>query len=410
MTSNLAKAQDGQPKGGTLAVPQLSAPRFAAPMGMANLGGRRRLGKVIPSHARSHNRSLVLQETYLYGPLSRADLARSTGLAKVTVSDLVASLLEEGLLEELGTSDSQRAGKPAVLVDIARTSFEIVTVDLAMHDRFTGALMDMDARIYHREEVMLGSARGAEAVELAVSLVQRLVKAATKPILGIGIGSPGIVNDEGAILLTPNLEWEKVPLRDIIAQSTGLSTSVGNDANMAAVAEFAFSEEGSDLILISVGHGVGAGLMVSGQLVRGSRFAAGEIGQVMVGTDCGLDAPYSRDEILEHWISVPSLSSRIAAADLGDREAILREAGQRLGIALAPVVGALNLTQVVLSGPPDLIGGTVADMTLQTIRNRTIANSHEQLEVRMTNLGIDNVLYGCAAMVLTELLGLPLTE
>lgn len=379
-------------------------------MGMANLGGRRRLGKVVPSHARSHNRSLVLQDIYLYGPLSRADLARSTGLAKVTVSDLVASLIDEGLLIEVGTSESQRAGKPAVLVDLARSAFAIVTLDLSMHDRFKGALMDMDARIYHREEVKLGSARGESAVKLAVNLVERLIAASTKPIIGIGVGSPGVVNDEGFILTTPNLEWERVPLRRIIAAETGVPTIVGNDANMAAVAEFAFSEGGSDLILISVGHGVGAGLMVSGQLVLGSRFAAGEIGHVMVGTDGGLDAPYSRQEILEHWISVPSLSARLELADDDAKEAILREAGCRLGVALAPVVGALNLTQVILSGPPELIGGSVADMTLATIRNRTLPDSHEQLEVRLTNLGTDNVLYGCAAMVLMDLLGLPLTE
>src|SRR6478609_7206811 len=119
--------------------------------------------KVLPEHARSHNRSLVLQTLYRSGQRSRADLARETGLTRVTVSDLVAELLAEGLVIELGQRESARPGKPAVLLDIDRAAHQIIGVDLSDHDRFHGAVMDLDGRILARAEVMLADSEDAEA-------------------------------------------------------------------------------------------------------------------------------------------------------------------------------------------------------------------------------------------------------
>lgn len=365
----------------------------------------RQAGKASPADARSHNRSLVLQTIYLQGPLSRAAIARATGLTKVTVSDLVAELLSEGLLEELGTDGQQRTGKPAVLVDLARGSFNLIVADLSEHDSFKGALLDLNTEPIVSLEFERSGAQGEEAVELAVRLISELKRIAQKPVLGVGIGSPGIVDSEGTVHTAPNLEWTDVPLGQIARERTGLPVLVTNDANAAALAEYAFGEEPGDLIFVSIGHGVGAGLIVSGQLVLGTRWAAGEIGQVMVGTDLGLSAPYSRDQILEHWVSVPSLTERVDGASHTETERVLTEAGQRLGVALAPVVGALNFKRVIIGGPEELLGTTLAQSTFDTIRSRTMPDSHEELVVHASALGPDNVLYGCAAMTIAEVLG-----
>ena len=120
--------------------------------GNGGLGPGRALrprAKVLPEHARSHNRSLVLQTLYRAGRLSRADIARETGLTRVTVSDLVAELLSEGLVIELGQREAARPGKPAVLLDINRSAHQIVGVDLSDHDRFRGAVMDLDGELLH---------------------------------------------------------------------------------------------------------------------------------------------------------------------------------------------------------------------------------------------------------------------
>src|SRR6478736_8046010 len=85
-------------------------------------------GKVLPEHARAHNRSLVLQHLFHEGPTSRADLARATSLTRVTISDLVSVLIAEGLVEELGVRPGQRVGKPAILVGMRTSAYQIVSV------------------------------------------------------------------------------------------------------------------------------------------------------------------------------------------------------------------------------------------------------------------------------------------
>lgn len=363
--------------------------------------------KVLPEHARNHNRSLVLQSLYRSGRASRADLARETGLTRVTISDLVAELIAEGLVVELGQRDDVRPGKPAVLLDVDRSATQIIGIDLSEHSVFRGAVLDIDGQLLRTAEVALAGSRGEEATAKVLALVDELVQAATAPILGIGIGSPGIVDSGGTVVAAPNLGWTDEPLQRRIAERTGLAVFVANDGNVAVLAEHGFGGAQGDMMLVKIGHGVGSGLLVAGALVFGSRFAAGEIGQVIVGTDDGAEAPYDREKSLEAWLAVPRLESRVAAAAVAGRpvEPVLREAGQRLGVALAPIVGALNLAEVVLSGPEDLLAGTVIDALRETLLKRTMAGFHSDATIRMTSQGRDIVLRGCVVMVLSAQLG-----
>jgi len=166
-------------------------------------------------------------------------------------------------------------------------------------------------------------------------------------------------------------------------------------------------------MLVKVGHGVGSGLLLNGSLLFGSRGAAGEIGHVVVGTQGGAECACGKFGCLETWLAAPRLHARIAAARAFDgrrpahqvAEPILREAGRHLGIALAPVVAALNLSEIVLSGPVDLLAGPLVEATSQTIRDRTMAEIHGDLTLRMTTLGDDIVIRGAAVMVLSGQLG-----
>ncbi len=127
----------------------------------------------------------------------------------------------------------------------------------------------------------------------------------------------------------------------------------------------------------------------------------------MVGTDGGPEAVYDREKCLEAWLAVPRLQSRVDAATLAGEPVlpVLREAGQRLGVALAPIVGALNLSEVVLSGPEELLEGPLIDAVGETLRNRTMAGFHSDAVIRMTALGRDIVINGAVVMVLSAQLG-----
>ena len=360
--------------------------------------------KVLPEHARGHNRSLVLQTLYRAGQQSRADIARETGLTRVTVSDLVAELIVEGLIIETGQREDVRPGKPATLLDLNRGDFQIIGIDLSEYATFRGAVLDLDGQILHRAELPLAGATGADATALVTALADTLVAAATLPVLGMGVGSPGVVDLAGVVLSAPNLGWVDEPLQQAMSARFGVPVVVANDANVAALAEHSFGGADSDMMLIKVGHGVGAGLLLDGTPLFGSRFAAGEIGHVVVGTDGGAECVCGKHGCLETWLAVPRLEKAIAAAP-DERTSILQQAGQRLGIALAPVVGALNLAEVVLSGPTSLLDGPLAQATIDTLRNRTMAEFHGDLTLRMTTLGEDIVMRGAAVMVLSAQLG-----
>jgi predicted NBD/HSP70 family sugar kinase len=360
---------------------------------------------VLPEHARGHNRSLVLQTLYREGSRSRADIARETGLTRVTISALVAELIAEGLVVELGQREESRPGKPATLLDLDRTAFVIVGLDLSDHSTFSGALLDLDGAISARAEVDLAGSTGADAVQKVLTLTQQLVDTAVVPVLGIGVGSPGVVDLDGMVLSAPNLGWNGMPLRSLLADRFGLPVVVANDANAAVLAEHSFGGADSDAMLIAIGHGVGAGLLLGGTPLFGSRFAAGEIGHVVVGTDGGAVCACGKRGCLETWLSIPNLMTRLEGCDARERDAVLAEAGERLGIALAPVVGALDLSEIILSGPTELLDGPLAAATVETLRGRTMAEFHGSVTLRMTTLGQDIVLRGAAVMVLSGQLG-----
>jgi predicted NBD/HSP70 family sugar kinase len=222
-------------------------------------------------------------------------------------------------------------------------------------------------------------------------------------VLGIGVGSPGVVDSAGTVLDAPNLGWQGTALADSLREGFGLPSYVANDANLAALGEHTFGESsGGGLMVLRVGKGVGAGLILEGTLLRGHRSAAGEIGHVVVeprGEQCAC----GRTGCLETVLAVPHLRARVEAA--ADPVRVLTLTGKRLGMALAPVVGALNLHELVLSGPGDLLDGPLIETVATTIRRTTMPVIGDELVVRTSALGEDVVLKGAAVLVLAGELG-----
>ncbi|WP_065569789.1 ROK family transcriptional regulator [Microbacterium oleivorans] len=363
---------------------------------------RRAAGKILPEHARAHNRALVLQSLFSEGAMSRADLARETGLTRVTISDLVGSLMEDGYVVEQGVREASGPGKPAILVDIARDGHRIAGLDLSGSESFLGAVLTLDGEIVARHSVPVPAGQ-SDVLGAILALARTVVADAHAPVLGLGVGTPGVVDDRGVVVAAPGFGWEDLDLAGALEAEVGLPVLVANDANAAVLAEHTFGGAGDDVILVRVGRGVGAGLLTGGEPLAGARFAAGEIGHVTVGTDGGPACACGKIGCLEAWLAVPALSERLAATD--DPDSVLRDAGERLGIALAPIVGALDLSEIALSGPADLLGGALAEAAADTVRTRTLATFHDGLQVRMSTHSEDIVLRGAAVMVLSGRLG-----
>ncbi len=346
----------------------------------------------------------MLQALYRGRGRSRADLARDRGLSRVTISDVVGDLVDEGLVVELGTRADSRPGKPATMLDVNRQGHNIIGLDLSSSGSFVGVVTDLDGAVVARAEVDIPESVGDDAVFAVETLLQDLVALAPCPVLGAGVGSPGIVDDRGVVVSAPNLGWRDVPLQERLAAASGLPVSVANDANAAVVGERSFGAGQTDMMLVRIGRGVGSGLLIDGRVVGGARHAAGEIGHVVVGTDAGDVCACGNRGCLETWLAIPRIEARLAEPG-ADRDAVLAEAGRRLGIVLAPIVSALNLAEVVLAGPHPDVSAPLLAAAETAVCDRTLADNHDDMRLRMTELGRDLVVLGAVVLVLRSQLG-----
>ncbi len=359
--------------------------------------------KLRPEDARRSNLSLVLQAIYNDPQLSRADIARTTGLTKVTVSDLVAELISADLVHESGTSDTPRPGKPGTLLGFNPAGRDILALDLSAPDQLRGAIVSLKGELVLTRQRELAGAVGTAALAAARELAAELSGLARRPVLGLGVGTPGTVNGSGVVLSAPNLHWHDVDLQRLLAQDLDVPVLVENDANVAVLAERRFAGGPGDLVRVQLSRGVGAGLLVGGNLVHGAASDAGEIGHVVIdeaGPRCGC----GKTGCLETWISVPALHSRIEA-EPGRHAKVLADAGHRLGLALAPVVGMLGLQHVVVGGPADVVTTPLLDAARDCVTDRTRSEFRPELELRASSLGEDAVLLGATALVLLRQLG-----
>jgi len=359
--------------------------------------------KLRPEDARRSNLALVLQAIKGTPQLSRADLARATGLTKVTISDLVAEQIAADLVRESGTSDASRPGKPSTLLELNPHGRDVLAMDLSAPDRLRGAVISLRGEPILTRERPLNGAVGEPALAAVRALAAELAAAATRPILGLGVGTPGTVDTTGTVLSAPNLHWSTVPLRELLEGDLGLPVRVENDANVAVLAERRIAGGPDDLVRIQLSRGVGAGLLIAGRLVHGAASDAGEIGHVAID-DSGPQCGCGKLGCLETWVSVPALTARIAA-DPEHRERALAEAGHRLGLALAPVVGMLGLQRIVVGGPPEIVGDALLDAARDCIVECTRSQFRPDLELTASALGTDAVLLGAADLVLLGELG-----
>ena len=166
--------------------------------------------KATHAKTRAHNAALVLRALYDLGPISRADIARLTGLTRTSVGELVSDLEREDLAIDVGRGPST-GGKQPTLVALNANARTIITLDLGERT-FTAALANLRGEIAARTSRDLDGRDGDDAVALVHELIEEVRAAATTPILGIGVGTPGIVDQDGTIRWAVRLAWQDLPL------------------------------------------------------------------------------------------------------------------------------------------------------------------------------------------------------
>ena len=385
---------------------------------------------------KDHNTTLVLRTVYHQALISRAEVARATGLTRTTVSDLITELIDAGYVREAGPGPAT-IGKPPIHVYLDAGAKQILCVDLG-EEEFHGALVNLRGEVLQRHTLPLGDRTGAAALDLAHRLVDGLRSQASAPLLGIGIGTPGRVDpDAGVIRQAVNRGWVDVDLRKSLGERHRIPIHLGNDAHLAALAECAYGGHGRapSLALIKVGQGIGSGLVFSGALHLGDGFSAGEVGHLCVERG-GRPCSCGNRGCLETVAALPALSRQLQelaakapetpfaralrdpqpalevwrtfSAD-GNPQArgLVRALGTHLGVVAASLVGVLNIRKVVIAGVPVAFGEPVLEALRAELRARILPEQAEETQVSFSALGSDLVLKGAAALVLRNQLNLP---
>ncbi|HEX9991065.1 MAG TPA: ROK family transcriptional regulator [Chloroflexia bacterium] len=394
------------------------------------------LQKATQQQTKTHNSRLVLEAIYDRRQISRADISRLTNLTRTTVSDLVTELQGKGLVEEIGYGQS-RGGRSPILLSVIDDARHLIGIDLE-NDELRGAVVNLRNEIISTASLPLHSREGDEALMLVYELVDRLIASTDKPLLGIGVGTPGLVDASNKVVLRAvNLNWRGTPLGDLLQARYDLPVYVANDSQLAALAQYMFGADkyDSNLIVVKVGTGIGAGLILDGRLFHGDGFGAGEIGHISVVENgqqcrCGnlgcLETVASTPAIIKSVHALAQPLSNSPAPDAGDltldavqesfaaghpaaTQAVL-EAGRYLGIAAANLVGTLNVHRIVFLSQLARFGTPLLDAIRQEMVRRVLPTLTQDTEIELIDLRPEMVILGASALLMSHELGLKLAR
>ena len=375
---------------------------------------------------RTNNERLLLDLLRAGGATSRAALARTTGLSKPTVSTALNRLSSAGLVRELGKVAAAGRGRSPVLYEAHPGAAFALGVDIG-RSWIRVALADLDGLIVGRHDAP-NAAQDADGMVAAVAAVARKVAAeagvAMDSVLHAVVGSPGVVDmDSHSVRYAVNLPgWGEPGVADRLQAELGTGLSLRNDANLAALGEYAAGAgQGRKVfVYVMVGTGVGGGIVIDGELFPGAHGAAGELGYLPWGTPGTPGAPHTpgtpaggREErrgLLEHAAAADAVVAMARAAGVADvstakqvfdaaragddlARAVVAEEAKRLAHGIAAVAAVIDPDLVILGGGV----GKNADLLLPLTREALATVTPLRIELAASTLGPGAVLHGAVA-------------
>ncbi|OYC96285.1 ROK family transcriptional regulator [Microbacterium sp. Yaish 1] len=326
------------------------------------------------------NQTAILDALRTRGPLGRVELVEATGLATATVHRLCTRLVEDGAIVVERDLDGA-IGRPSHRYRFAGETRSVIALDVT-DTCARGALIDLNGDIRHTEERSLvgpdGSLDPASRLHGTLELIDDLRGAAAQrgiPANGVGVAVPGVVAPTGRVGDSVELGWVDVPLRDLVAERTGLPTVVENDANAVAVGEWSHGagRGSANMAAFLLGVGLGAGIVADGRLLRGARAAAGEIGHLIADRSGFTRSPAAGGDletrILELGASRSTLARRESTLGILDEYAdgsdTARSAATELldyiAMSVAALAVVLDCGEVILAGALPERAGLLVD-------------------------------------------------
>jgi predicted NBD/HSP70 family sugar kinase len=365
--------------------------------------------------ARDINRRTVLNLIRTRHPISRADLARVSGLQRSTVSLIVEQLIEEQWVVEGPTGRLPRGRRPTFLC--LNEERVIIGVDIRP-TQITVAVSDANGK-FTQQETMATPADPGLALSLLIERIQRVARGCTgRKIEGIGISVPGRIDDRSnCLVFSPNLKWAGLDMRTPIAAATGLAVELENAANACVLAAVWFGHvESRNLVVITVSEGIGAGVFLNGQLVRGRHGMAGEFGHVSLdpeGPLCGCGArgcwevfASNRDALRYYFESAADTGELtfldlLRRADHGDSRAAgaLNRMAHYLGRGMRMIAAGLAPDRIVMVGDLTRSWNHFAPVIEAEMQAQALPGGHAPLVIPAHDDGMER-LRGTVALVL----------
>ena len=387
--------------------------------------------------AREINRQIALNLVRVHQPISRAELARRMGVDRSVATLLVNELLADGLVREGATRDTPRGRKPRLLY--TRTLDRLVVAVDVRFSRTMLMLSDFGGGEIALETLPTPATPAALVAELAMR-IPRLLAAhgAAGTCEGVGLVVPGMVDRRSGVLLhAPTLGWRNVDLRALLAAELALPVHIERDAVACALAQMWLGQRGAEgldnFVYLVVSDGVGAGLVVHGQVVRGEQDTAGEFGHIPLSLDgpycsCGARgcweayasnlatlARYLGRELRNREAQQQLLAGGFSMADLigrargGDAAALaaLRETGRYLGAGMGAIINTLNPARIIVGGELTDAWELVAPAVREAIAQRAMTDAAAATPISLDPDSSYPRLRGATALVIAPLFAAP---
>lgn len=372
---------------------------------------------ITAAEMRGINRSAVLEIIRRQSPIARTTIAGQLSISLPTVMRIVDTLVEEGFVRSVGASEWS-GGRRRPLVQFNADGNVVMGVDMGGTQLY-GAISEIDGRVLGEAALDRKGASGEACYELLTTLIDRLLAdpgLGGRPVRGIGVGAPGITyHSQGIVKWAYALNWRDFPLRARLAERYHLPITVDNDVNLAALGEqwFGAGQGVQNMILITIGAGIGAGIIIDGTLYRGSSDASGEIGHMIPDRDF-LGKSYIDFGALESVASATGMAERARLAEVGSgpvtSEAVFAAAERGEAWAQEIVSDTVDYLTIAIANlsvsfNPELIvlGGAVtphAGMLAQAISKRVQGTIPSLPRLEASNLGLRATVMGAVVTVL----------
>jgi glucokinase-like ROK family protein len=403
-------------------------------MGRFSNAGEETVRKATVGQLKEHNQRLVLRALYTGRASSRAEIAKATRLTRPTVSQIVSELLEVGMVREDGPGESS-GGKPPTLLSFVDDAYQIIGVHVGGRRTF-GALTDLRGHIVARAAAPTVHTGAGSVLDGLCRVLDALRAEASRPLLGVGVSAPGLVDYQaGIVRYSAFLNWRNMPLKTRLTAcyDESLPFYVDNDTNLAAFGErvFGVGDGVEEMVIVMAGtRGIGAGLILNGEIYHGMTGAAGEIGHMPVANNdvlCACGRRGCLEAVATGWAllrrarelgaafpdSVFAAAGELSLEDVrravesGDPAALAlaHEAGRSLGFAVSILISTMNPQRVVIGGSVAELGAPFFESLRCTVQEHTLDLLTEDTEILPASLGTEINNLGAVAQVLQGELG-----